>query len=107
MQPAEHGERRDRFGETRDAFTRDRKPLADPLVGPSRVEVAQCVFSKNVPEVRLGQDDQVIEAFAADAPQKSFAHGVHQRRLDGRAHDASAGALGDAVESRPELVVAV
>ena len=34
-------------------------------------------------------------------------HGVHQRRLDGRAHDASADALGDAVENRTELVVAV
>ena len=89
MQPAEHGDRRDRAGEPgSDPFARERKPLVDPLVGPSRGEVAQCAFSDNLLQVRLGQDDQVIEAFAPDAPQKAFAHRIHQRRLHRRAQDA-------------------
>src|ERR1019366_967158 len=53
MQPAEHGDRRDRAGEPgSDAFARERGPLADPLVGPSRVEVAPCVFSDDLLQVR-------------------------------------------------------
>jgi hypothetical protein len=57
--------------------------------------------------MRLGQDDDVIEALAADAPQKSFAHRVHERPTHGRAQDANAGAAGHAVEGLTELVVAV
>jgi hypothetical protein len=58
------------------AVSGERKPLADPLVGPSRVEVAQCVFSDDLLQVRLGQDDQVIEAFAPEAPQKGIRSGT-------------------------------
>jgi hypothetical protein len=43
--------------------------------------------------MRLGQDDDVIEALAPDAPQKSLAHRVHERRLHRGAQDASAGAF--------------
>jgi hypothetical protein len=72
MQPAEHGDRRDRAGEPgSDPFARERDPLVDPLVGPSRVEVAQCVFSDDLLQVRLGQDDQVIEAFRAGRSPES------------------------------------
>jgi hypothetical protein len=108
MKPTEHGQRRDRPDEAgSDAFTGDRNSLADPLVGPSGVEVAQRVVGKDVAQVRLGEDDQVIEALAADASQKPFAHGVHQRRPNCRAHDACPGALGDTIESGTEFVVAV
>jgi hypothetical protein len=57
--------------------------------------------------VRLGEDDQVVEALSADASQKAFAHGVHERRLNRRAHDACPGALGDTVEHGTEFIVAV
>ena len=83
MKPTEHGQRGDRpDGAASEAFTRDRNPLTDPLVGPSHVEVAQRVVGKDALQVRLGEDDQVIEALTADASQKPFAHRVHQRRLN-------------------------
>ena len=69
VEPAEHGERRDWTSEPgRDAFTRNRNPLTDPLVGPGRVEVAQRVFGEDVVQVPLGEDDHVIEALASHAP---------------------------------------
>ena len=50
VQSAEHGDRYDRAGERAwRAFTGYRNPLADPLVRSSRVEVAQGVFSEDVP----------------------------------------------------------
>ncbi len=49
----------------------------------------------------------MIEALAAHAPEKSLGHGAHERRLNRSAHDARPGALGDTVEHRTELVVAV
>jgi hypothetical protein len=49
----------------------------------------------------------VIEALSADAPQKSLADRVHQRRLHGGAHDTGTGARGDAVEDRTEFVVSI
>jgi hypothetical protein len=55
----------------------------------------------------LGQDEDVIEALAADTSQESFAHRVHQRCLDRGAQKARTCALGDAVELRTELVIAV
>ncbi len=71
VEPAESGKRPDLAAEPdRDAFTRNRNALADPLVGPSRVEVAQRVFGKDVVEVPLGEDDQVIKALAAHAPEE-------------------------------------
>ena len=76
-------------------------------MGPSRVEVSQRVFGKDVVEVPLGEDDEVIGALAAHAPEKSLAHGVHERCLNRSAHDANPNALGDTVEHRTELVVPV
>jgi hypothetical protein len=108
VQRAEDRDRDDRgaepFGR---ALTAYGNPLADPLVRSSRVEVVHRVFSKDMPEVRLRQDHDVIDAFAPDAPQKSFAHRVDEGRLDGGAQSASTGALGNAVERRTELMVAV
>src|ERR1019366_9387467 len=50
VQSAEHGDRDNRSGErTWRAFTGNRNPLTDPLVRSSHVEVAQGVFSKDVP----------------------------------------------------------
>ncbi len=56
VEPAEHGERRNWAGDPGpDAFTRNRNALADPLMGPSRVEVAQRVFGQDVVQVPLGE----------------------------------------------------
>jgi hypothetical protein len=95
VEPAEQGERRDdRAGEPgSDAFARNRNPLGNPLVGPSGVEVDQCVLDEDVAQVRFGQ-----EALASDAAEKPLADGVHQRRLHRRAHDAHPGALCHTVE---------
>jgi hypothetical protein len=57
--------------------------------------------------VPLGQDDDVIEALPPHASEESLAHRVHERRLDRGAQKANAGASGDAIERRTELVVAV
>ena len=54
MQPAEHGDRRDRAGDLGlGAASGERKPLADPLVRPNRVEVAQCVFGQDLLQLRF------------------------------------------------------
>jgi hypothetical protein len=107
VQPAKHGEPRDRASEPdRNAFTRNRNPLVDPLVGPSGVEEAQRVFGEDVVQLPLGEDEQMIEALAAHAPEKSLSYGVHERCLHRSAHDARRGALGDTVEHRTKLVVA-
>ena len=54
MQPAEHGDRRDRAGYLGlAAVSGEPKLLADPLVGPSRVEVAQCVFGQDLLQLRF------------------------------------------------------
>ena len=106
VQSSEHGGGGDRTGERgSDVLGGNRNALPDPLVRPSRIEVAPCVFAKDVPKMRLGQDDDVIEALAPDAPEKSLAHGVHERRPPRGAQDASTGAIGNAVEPRSELVV--
>jgi hypothetical protein len=83
VQPAEHRDRRDRAGEPASvAFARDRNLLTDPLVRPSRVEVARCVLSEYVLQVCLSQDHDMIEAFASDASEKAFAHRIHQGSLN-------------------------
>ena len=75
MEAAEHGDGGDRTGEWGpDPLGGNRGLLPDSLVRPSRVEVAQCVFGEDVSKVQVRQDDQMVEALAADTPQKSFAH---------------------------------
>jgi hypothetical protein len=49
----------------------------------------------------------LIQAFASDAPEKSFAHGIHQGSLNRGAQHANPGACGDSVEDSAELVVAI
>jgi hypothetical protein len=52
--PAEQRNRGDRAGELgSEVFSGDQDLLADPLVRPCRVEVAQCVFSEDMPKVQL------------------------------------------------------
>src|SRR4029077_21208461 len=53
------------------------------------------------------EDDQAIEALAADPPEKSFSYGIHQRALPARAQAANHGVLGGASTDRTEPVVAI
>jgi hypothetical protein len=54
VEASEHGDRRDRAGErASNAFDSDRSPLTDPLVRTNPIEVAQCIFSEDVVEMRL------------------------------------------------------
>ena len=108
VQPAEEGDRRDRAGEPGSrALARDRNLLTDPLVRPSRVEVAQCVFSEDMLQVCFSKDHNMIEAFASNTPEKSFAHRIHQGSLNRGAKDANPGAGGDSVEDSSELIIAI
>ncbi len=108
VQPAEEGDRRNRAGEPgSDALARDRNLLTDPLVRPSRVEVAQGVFGEDMLQMCLSKDHDMIEAFASDTPEKAFAHRIHQGSLNRRAQDANPGACGDSVEDSSELIIAI
>jgi len=108
MKAAEHGDGLDRASKVGSgAFRADRNLLADALVRPSRVEVAQGILGEDIPQVPLRQDDHVVEALAADATQEAFAHRIHQGRPDRGVQDARPDARGDAVEDGSELVVAI
>ncbi len=50
-----------------------RRGLGDPLVRPVPVEVGH-VLAEDPGEVALAEDEQVVQAFAADAPQEALAH---------------------------------
>jgi hypothetical protein len=58
-------------------------------------------------QVRYSEDNHVIKALAPNTPKKSFAHRIHQGGSHCRSHDANGADLGDPVEDRTELVVAV
>ncbi len=55
----------------------------------------------------LSEDDDVIEALAADAAEEAFTGGVHKRRAFGGLQNANARAFGDAVKLAAELGVAI
>ncbi len=56
------------------------------------------VLPEDVPKTLLGQNDNVIDALAADASEEPLAHCVHERRLHCGAQNASANTVSDAVE---------
>jgi len=55
----------------------------------------------------LFEDDDVIEALAADAAEEAFTGGVHKRRAFGGLQNVNARAFGDAVKLAAELGVAI
>ena len=57
--------------------------LAQRKMSTSLIVIRQ-IRLKESPWVGVPEDDHVIEALTADASQKPFAHGVHQRRLNRR-----------------------
>ncbi len=108
MQAAEHRDRGDAGGtREQNAVTGNRDPLAESLVRPRLVEVAEGIFPQHVYQVALAQDDQVVDTLAPHAPKESLAHGIHQGRLHCRLRDPQPRAFGNAIEDCPVLVVAI
>src|SRR5690606_25400182 len=84
----------------------NRDLLSEPLMRPGPVEVRN-VLGQDGAEVALAEDDDVIQAFPSDAPEKALAGRVHQWRPDGRLQDADPCSLGHPIELSAELVVAI
>ena len=58
--------------------------LPDPLVRPRGVEVRH-VLAQHAPQVRLAQDEDVVQALPPHAAEEALAGGVRPRCADGRA----------------------
>ena len=74
-----------------------RDELADSLVSPGLVEIAN-VVDENLEQVTLAEDEHVIEALAAHAAQEPLTESVGLRRSCGRFQDSRAHTSRDAVE---------
>ena len=77
-----------------------------PLVRPRGGEVGD-VLPQHASQVRLAQDEDVVEAPAPHAPEEALAGGVRPRCPDRGAHDRDPTAGRDAGERRPVLGVIV
>ena len=62
---------------------------------------------QDAPQVRLAQDEDVVQALAPHAAEEALAGGVLPRRAVGRAQLRDAARRGDAGEGRPVLAVVV
>ena len=58
-------------------------------MGTSHVEISDILFQYSM-ELSLVQDQYMIQAFAANTPQKPFTDGIGFRRANGRAQDLNA-----------------
>lgn len=76
------------------------------LVRPITVEVDR-VLAQDAAQVRLAEDQEMVQALAPHAPEEAFANGVLSGRPIGRAQDGDAGGPGDAGECRALLAVVV
>jgi hypothetical protein len=77
MESAQHRARHDRATRRRviGQLWLARDALADPLVWAARVEVWH-PFGQDPPKVILAEDQDVVEAFAAEAAEEAFADGI-------------------------------
>jgi len=108
MQPAKHRHRNDPTRIRAEPPWRwNRNALTDPSVQTTGIEIAGPEFSKNVPQVPLSENDQVIEALLSDAPQISLYHRIHQWRPYRRPNNADASSLRHSVKVSPELVIPI
>src|SRR4051812_40591583 len=73
---------------------------------PGAVEVRH-VLAQDAPQVGVAEDEDVVEAFPARAPEEALARRVLLGRAVGRAQLPDAARRGDAGEGRPILAVAV
>jgi len=65
------------------------------------------VFAEHAGQMPLAEDEDVVQALTAHAPQEPLAGGIRPRRARGRAQDADAAARGDLRERGPEFAVVV
>src|SRR5450631_2501192 len=108
MKPSEHGNGDDtcRIGPPPE-HSRSRHALFEPLMRARGVEIAKAILLEHPTEVPFAENNNVVEALAPDAAEKSLANGIHERSLNGRPKNADAGALRGAVEVGAELAVVV
>ena len=88
MEPAQHRERADAAAAARAncALLQCRgEALLQALMRPGMVEVRH-VLAQHPPQVPLAQDQQVVKALAAHAPEEALAGRVLPGRAVGRAH---------------------
>jgi hypothetical protein len=81
-------------------------PLLQALVRPRGVEAGD-VLAQDAAQVRLAQDQDMVEALAPDTPREALAGGVLPGGAVGRARPLDAGRRGDAREGQAILAVAV
>src|SRR5688572_7652756 len=103
LQAAQHGVRDDRASSQGSGRGPCRDELADSLVRPALIEVAN-VLHENLEQVTLAEDEHVIEALAAYAAQKALAEGVGLRRAYRCFQDPRSHTSGDAIELAAVLV---
>ena len=58
-------------------------------------------------ELLLMQDQQVVQAFLSDAPQKAFADGIGAFRMIGRFEDLDRARFRHTSKARPELAIVI
>src|SRR6476659_6094101 len=85
---------------------RERINPGKALVRAVPVEVGE-VLAQHAGQLPLAQDEDVIEALAAHAPQEALAHRVRARSAEGRAQHHDAAGRGNTREVGPELAVIV
>ena len=73
--------------------------LADALMWPGPVEVRD-VLLEDPPQMGFAQDQDMVEAFAANTPQQPLADGVRAWCLDRRAQHLDSAAHRDGIEVR-------
>jgi hypothetical protein len=83
-----------------------RVQAAEALMWSGRVEVGQ-VLVEHGAKMPLTEDDDVVETLATDTAKEAFAGRVHEGRARGCLEDTNARAVGDAIEVRARLGVAL
>jgi hypothetical protein len=73
VQTAEHGDVHDLSIAARRVRRAEWDKLTDPLMRPSAVEIRETVFAQDALQVALTEHNDVVQALAANAAQKSFA----------------------------------
>jgi len=100
MEPAQDRDRADTAPIPRGYGGWSRDLLAYPLMRPFRVEVRD-IRAQDTPEVRLAEDEEVIQALAAHRPKEAFAHSILFGCSIGGPHDLDAADRSDPRERRP------
>jgi len=104
MKGAEHGKRDDSSARSvRIVLTRSRYTLTKPLMRSCGVESRNRVLPQDVFEVRLAQDEYVIEALTPHTIEEALAHCVHVRCANGSLTHAHADSVRHPVEVGTEL----